>query len=179
NSGGAKHQSRLYYWLAGRPWVNTICETGFNAGHSTLQWLTGNDHTKVYSFDLGSHKYARPMGEYFERTFPGRFNLSIGNSLTTVPRFSTKHPEVVCDIIVIDGGHSNKVALGDLRNMRAHANIEHNLLVLDDFPSHYLTFLTDIGSAWNTMRADGLVVERFACTEQTKRRRGYVIGYYV
>ena len=36
NSGLYRYQSRLYHWLAGRPWVNTVCETGFNAGHSTL-----------------------------------------------------------------------------------------------------------------------------------------------
>ena len=59
NSGDLKSQSRLYYWLAGRAWVNTIFETGVNAGHSTLQWLAGNNHTKVYSFDIGMYNYTR------------------------------------------------------------------------------------------------------------------------
>ena len=53
HSGKYRYLSRLYHWLASRPWVNTVCETGFNAGHSTLQWLTGSDHAKVYSFDIG------------------------------------------------------------------------------------------------------------------------------
>ena len=80
HSGLYRYQSRLYHWLAGRPWVNTICETGFNAGHGTLQWLTGSDHAHVYSFDIGSHYYTRPMADYLNRTFPGRLHITFGDS---------------------------------------------------------------------------------------------------
>ena len=124
NSGLYRYQYRLYHWLAGLPWVNTVCETGFNAGHSTLQWLTGNDHATVYSFDIGSHYYTRPMAYYLNRTFPGRFLIIFGDSLTTLPRFAAIHPEVKCDVILVDGGHSHSVATADLRNFRKLVNVE-------------------------------------------------------
>ena len=173
NSGGAKHQSRLYYWLAGRPWVNTICETGFNAGHSTLQWLTGNDHAKVYSFDIGTHYYTRPMAAYLNRTFPGRFHLTIGDSLETVPRFAATRRDVKCDVIVVDGGHSHDVALGDLRNFRDFANVERNVLVVDDKDN------AGVKPAWRETRTAGHAVERFACNDGSRRSRAYAVGYYV
>ena len=149
NSGGVRHQSRLYHWLAGRPWVNTICETGFNAGHSTLQWLTGSDHAKVYSFDIGSNYYIRPMADYLNRTFPGRLHLTIGNSLKTVPRFAASCRDVKCDVIVVDGGHSYDVALGDQRNFRDLANVERNVLVVDDKDAD------GVKSAWKETQTAG------------------------
>ena len=179
NSGSVKSQSRLYYWLAGRKWVNTICETGFNAGHSTLQWLAGSNHTKVYSFDIGIYNYTRPMANFLKQTFPGRLQLIMGNSLESVPRFSMNNPDVECDVIVVDGGHTVDVALGDLQNLRAMANMQHHVLVLDDLPSGIDPFLVHIGYAWNKMRADGHIVERYACTEQPNKMKGFVIGYYI
>ena len=44
--------------------VHTICETGFNAGHSSLIWLLANPTAKVYSFDLGEHDYSRPAAAW-------------------------------------------------------------------------------------------------------------------
>ena len=173
HSGGAKHQSRLYHWLAARPWVNTVCETGFNAGHSTLQWLTGSDHAKVYSFDIGWHYYTRPMTDYLNRTFPDRFNLITDDSLQTIPRFAKERRDVKCDIIVVDGGHSHDVALGDIRNFRHITSVERNVLVVD------VKNKLEIMTAWNEVRADGLAVERFACTDKSRYGRAYVVGYYV
>ena len=173
NSGKYWYQSRLYHWLAGQPWVNTVCETGFNAGHSTLQWLTGSDNTKVYSFDIDSHYYTRPMADYVNRTFPGRFHLTFGDSLETVPRFASIHPEVICDVILVDGGHSHSVAIGDLRNLRKLVNVERNVLVPDDI--NYQA----VSTAWIETQADGLAVQRFACTDKSGNNRSYVVGYYV
>ena len=179
NSGGSVGQSRFYYWLARRPWVKTICEIGFNAGHSTLQWLTGSDDTVVYSFDIGEYDYTRPMAGYLNKTFPGRLHLTFGNSLETVPRFTATNRNVKCDVVVVDGGHTREVGLGDLRNMQVLANMQRHVLVFDDLPSGYAKFLTALGEAWNQMRADGHIVERYACTEQPTKLKGFTVGYYV
>ena len=173
HSGILSHESRLFHWLAGRPWVNTICETGFNAGHGTLQWLTGSDHAHVYSFDIGTHYYTRPMADLLKRSFPGRFHLTFGDSTKTLPRFAAIHPEVKCDIILIDGGHNHRVATGDLKNFRKLVNVERNVLILDDINMEAITI------AWNEAQAAGLTVQRFSCTDQGNRRRSYVVGYYV
>ena len=173
HSGVLSHQSRLFHWLAGRPWVNTICETGFNAGHGTLQWLTGSDHAHVYSFDIGTHFYTHPMADYLNSTFPGRLHLTFGDSTETLPRFAASHPEVKCDVILVDGGHSHRVASGDLTNFRKLVNVERNVLVLDDINMEHVT------TAWNEAQEYGLAVQRFSCTDQSRRSRSYVIGYYV
>ena len=105
--------------------------------------------------------------------------LIIGNSLETVRRFSTNNPDVQCDLIVVDGGHTMDVALGDLQNLRAMANMQHHVLVVNDLPSTIHRFLMAIGYAWNKMLADGHIVERYACTEHPKKKKGFVIGYYI
>ena len=159
--------------------MKTVCETGFNAGHSTLQWLTGSDDTIVYSFDIGSFKYTRPMADYLNKTFPGRLHLVIGDSRETLPHFSDSNRDVKCEVVIVDGGHSREVALSDLRNMRVVANMERHVIVFDDLPRGPATFLTALGEAWNQMRTDGHLVERYACTEQPTKRRGFTVGYYV
>lgn len=30
-----------------KPWIKTVCEVGFNAGHSTFNWLTANRNARV------------------------------------------------------------------------------------------------------------------------------------
>ena len=181
NSGNFESQLRLYYYLARQPWVSTICEIGFNAGHSTLQWLAGNDKAIVYSFDIGEHGYTRPMFTYLQRRFPGRLNVTIGDSRKTIPRFSATNRHVKCDLVIVDGGHTYDIALADLINMRALANADHNVLVFDDYLSTFggVYLLRELGVPWNKMRADGFVVERYACTLGQDKNRGFVVGYYV
>ena len=178
HSSEVSSQSRLYYWLSRRPWVKTICEIGFNAGHSTLQWLAASEDVIVYSFDLGEHAYTRPMAAYFSQTFPDRFHLNIGDSLQTVPLFTRNHSDVKCDVLVVDGGHSYEIALGDLINMRALANRNHHVLIFDDYPG-LSNFLPGLGHAWNRLRAEGYVVDKYACAEGPIRKRGFVVGYYI
>ena len=57
NSGKYPDQWRLYYEFASLNFVTNICETGFNAGHSTFMWLNVNPDVHVYSFDIGIHRY--------------------------------------------------------------------------------------------------------------------------
>jgi len=54
------------------PFVRTVCETGFNAGHSTLTYLVANPNVRVYSFDIGGHDYSRDMAIYLRKRFPNR-----------------------------------------------------------------------------------------------------------
>lgn len=64
---------RFYYELAQQPWVNIICETGFNAGHGAFQWLAASDEsTTLYSFDICTHTYSAQMSSYMLNHFPGR-----------------------------------------------------------------------------------------------------------
>ena len=58
-----------------------------------------------------------------------------------------------CELIFIDGGHSYDVAIRDLKNFAALANLKNNVLLLDD------TFLDDVRRAWDEMLDMGYVEE--------------------
>lgn len=75
---------KAMHYIASRPTVKHICETGFNLGHSSFNFLTASKQTIVHSFDLGNHKYAHKMADYMNRTFTGRFFVRFGDSTKTV-----------------------------------------------------------------------------------------------
>lgn len=104
--------------------------------------------------------------------------MTWGDSLATVPEFHRKNPMVKCfggrhratcmlrgELIFIDGGHSYDVAIRDLKNFAALANLKrlsqseglsgvrNNRILLDD------TFLDDVRRAWDEMLDMGYVKE--------------------
>ena len=138
HSGQMQEQTLTYQTLAKAGFVKTVCETGFNAGHSALLFLSTKADIHVYSFDLGSHSYGQPMAALLQKTFPGRLNVTWGDSKVTVPAFAKSHPDIKCDIIIVDGGHNYREAKADLRNLRALAGKNYNILIIDDHPSNTL-----------------------------------------
>lgn len=168
--------------LARMPAVKTICEIGFNSGHSASVWLAvrgeifssfffpnffsgffrghlvwvekkitlffpspkhclprkktktqANPSAKVIMFDLWEHAYA-PRAEAWLRSpaaaahgvkdGDARLTVVKGSSLETVPQFAAENPDVKCDLISVDGGHTYDIALKDLENMHLLANRE-------------------------------------------------------
>jgi len=75
---------KAMHYVASRPIIKHICETGFNMGHSSFNFLTASKETIVHSFDLGNHGYAHSMAEYLNRTFGGRLFVQFGDSTKTV-----------------------------------------------------------------------------------------------
>jgi hypothetical protein len=148
---------QTYHGLAAQPWVKTICEIGFNAGHSSILFLMSNPQAMLVSFDLGRWPYTKPAVEFVERKFPGRFIMVVGDSTETVPAFASQHPEIQCDLLVVDGGHEPNVALADVTNMARMANPDRNVLVVDDTPCA-VTWCVGPGEAWDTAVAHGSVV---------------------
>ncbi len=47
----------LFDIAASNPGLTTMCEVGFNAGHSALAFLVADPAFRVVSFDLGAHQY--------------------------------------------------------------------------------------------------------------------------
>ena len=105
NSGHHRDMLKLYSEIARLDFIRTVCETGFNAGHSTFMWLNTNPELIVYSFDIDMHNYTRPLAYELQSMFPGRLHVTYGDSRLTIPLFHADSPEVKCDLIVIDGGH--------------------------------------------------------------------------
>jgi len=180
---GLPTQFKVLHYLASRPNVRSICETGFNLGHSSFNYLTASRHAVVHSFDLGTHNYADKMAQFMRRHFPNRFFVHFGDSTKTVPQFGRAHPDHRCDFIFVDGGHTYPVAVADLLNLAAMADVDAgNVIMLDDYPSLLAgnMFPQPIGWAWENMRRWGYVRELLRCSFESKQfKRGFVIGTVV
>ena len=174
NTGDVESQYRALHYMGSSPNVKHICETGFNAGHSSFDFLTSNERATVHSFDLGNHFYARPMAKYLTSKFKSRLSVTFGNSVETIPKFSTSNPDFQCDVMFVDGDHSYNGVLADLRNFIPMAHRPGNLIIIDDYPTGWGH---EVGKAWNEMIALGKIKELMKCSYRPKqRKKGFSVG---
>lgn len=109
-----------------------ICEIGFNAGHSVLAMILVNSNAHYVLFDLGTHAYARPCFEYLKKIFPQTImEIFWGDSRETLPAYNKKYPEVVFDLVHIDGGHRSEVYTIDWKNS-LDVTSSGSLIIFDD-----------------------------------------------
>eukprot|EP00966_Prymnesium_polylepis_P094931 2198322-Prymnesium_polylepis.1 len=111
-------QTDYYAQVARRPGVATICEVGFNAGHSAVVLLGANPSARLEAFDLFSQPHSADCLDYVSRRFPGRVAPHRGPSQRTVPTASLRAP---CDLVIVDGRHEFEAVLEDLANLQRHA----------------------------------------------------------
>jgi len=166
-------QAETYSDMAEQGALKTVCETGFNAGHSALRFLTLSK-AQVYEFDLGAHKYAHISADFLTQSFPGRLNVTFGDSTQTVPAFHKANPGVKCDLAIVDGGHSYEVAMADLASFNKMVRANH-VLVMDDTPCK-ATWCQGPNEAWKDMKRRGCITETRSVP--MGRKRGFVIGKY-
>jgi len=125
---GDRPQSDYYYRVAAAPDIRTVCETGFNAGHSAALWLTANAAAHVHSFDLfGPRASGTRTAALLQSRFPGRLTVHKGDSVRTVP-IATLPP---CDLVHVDGRHDYEHTVLDALNLLAKAS-PHALFLFDD-----------------------------------------------
>ena len=158
------------WWLAQQAasaTVSRICEVGFNGGHSALAMLLSAPDSTMISFDLMSKSYTPACHRILRLVFPQRHVLIEGFSNLTIPRFIQQNLRERCDLIFIDGGHSEVDALSDLLHMSFLASKQH-LLVMDDVGCAS-SFCDGPSRAWNAFIAAGRVVQR-GCQAEDERR---------
>ena len=80
-------QMQEYAIMSSQAHVKTICETGFNAGHSALLFLLSNPEAKMISFDLAQYGYTLAASQWMAKKFPNRFEFIPGDSTITVPDY--------------------------------------------------------------------------------------------
>ena len=109
--------------------VKRVMEIGFNGGHSAELFLSNNTSIELVSFDIGCHDYVSLGKNFIDKTYPGRHELIIGDSLKTVPKYDKT--KGLFDIIFIDGGHKYPISKGDLMNCKrlSHTN---TIVIMDD-----------------------------------------------
>ena len=121
-------------------------------GTSAAIALSSNPRALVISFDLLQFAITHAAVQYLHATFPGRLSMVRGDSRSTIARFAALHPEVKCDVIFVDGGHSTEIALSDFRQFRELAHSETKVIA-DDMQNG------DVAAAWAAAIAEGLIVE--------------------
>lgn len=121
------------------------CEIGFNGGHSATAMLLANPRLTVHSFDLQIWNYSAPLASVLRVQFGARFTMHAGNSQATVPEWARANP-ASCDVLFIDGDHTEKGARIDMQNMRAAA-APGAIAVADDINSAPGTALEGLATA--------------------------------
>ena len=120
------------------PGVRTYCEVGFNGGHTAAAVLASTGHVRVHSFDIGAYgDHTVRNAAWLHRMHPQRFHFTKGDSAVTLPAFSKKVAggrELSCDVILVDGDHSEAPTYNDLLHFRRAASHEA-LVILDDLDS--------------------------------------------
>jgi len=147
--------------------IKNICERGMNAGYSALRFLS-QSQAHVYEFDKGEHSYAHAAADLLRSKFPGKFNVSWGDSTETVPDFHAQHRHIQCDLIIFDGGDSPEVAVADLSSFAAMASRSHILVIDDLHPGPT--------AAWTQLKEMGCIRENAAVAFSDLQR--FRIGRY-
>ena len=144
------------FWAAQQVKNNRICEIGFNAGHSMMLFLIGNNQINDVSvFDLASHKYTMRCAEYMYSKFPYcKINFYCGDSKTTLPNFIQEFPhnKEQFDLVHIDGGHTEDCVESDILYGEMLVSV-NGLLIIDD------TNVSYINSKVNDLISTGKYVE--------------------
>lgn len=155
----------------------TICEVGFNAGHSAAVFLTANPSAHYVGFDLGTLGWSAAQRSLVNTMFPGRIEHIIGSSFQTVPRYHQQHPAFSCDLWSVDGDHGPDAAK-DFAAARAMAT-RGGLVLADD---HTASFPAVV-AIWQSL-VDGGHLETIHCHEDAGvyppgLKKGWCLGRWL
>eukprot|EP01060_Flectonema_neradi_P040705 TRINITY_DN9388_c0_g1_i1.p1 TRINITY_DN9388_c0_g1~~TRINITY_DN9388_c0_g1_i1.p1 ORF type:complete len:332 (+),score=83.04 TRINITY_DN9388_c0_g1_i1:196-1191(+) len=131
-------QAEKYYdwtteWAA--PDSPTLCETGFNAGHSAVTFLLAKPGLKMNSFDLFIQAYSSSCYDYIRAVFgEARMTVHKGDSHKSLGKLGKVPPDsrLHCDAVSVDGAHSFKACLKDVEGLGNLIFKEHTPVLMDD-----------------------------------------------
>jgi predicted O-methyltransferase YrrM len=141
--------------LARQSKARLVGEIGFNAGFSSLAFLSASPDVRVVSFDIGCHEVVASAKEFVDAHYPGRHELVLGDSACSVPRYRTQNPEASFDIVFIDGGHEYEEARDDISNMRALSHPGTSVVIDDLTP--WLWWGEGPTRAWTEAISQGMI----------------------
>ena len=166
---------RSFFWMND---INTICETGFNAGHSAANYLLANKYgytVRYVGFDLGRTQYSKRAQGFIETLFPvtpsplaaticgalllplidfkntqGKVEIHWGDSKTTLPQYIDDTPDLTCDGIMVDGGHNYETSRSDLAQFLRRARCGSHVAI-DDIE------MGELQRAWEEAKSAGWI----------------------
>ena len=167
-------QTDEYIGYALQPWVSTVCEVGFAAGHSTIVWTGARKTIQVISFDDFGKEGVTKLA-YNEVKTKKDVTMIRGNSVETVLKFAASNfPNVSCDLISIDGAHHAHFPKRDIFHLRLLAN-SRNVVLIDDFSSSWPAVLHGVA------KAKGFLQHRHTTSSALKFRnsfKGWMVAQY-
>ena len=158
HSGQVPEQIQMLRRMVTQCDVHTVCEVGFNAGHSATAFLHGLQ-TRLKSFDFFRLPYSNASQQYISECYPGRVEYFRGSTRETVPRYvsgvqAAEQPP--CDLWFIDGDHRTPMAAIDLRNALQAASADATIIA-DDCTERYPA----VQAAWRKMVLRGDLMASF------------------
>ena len=144
--------------------VGTVCEVGFNAGHSAAALLWQNNAT-LLEFDVQALPYSAACLETVRERFPDRVRMYTGDSLVTLPKhlkkvehaassFFQRGTVKLCDRFFIDGAHNNPVVASDFTHAMKLTRAG-GLVMADDATSRF----PDVPLEWKKLVAQGYIAD--------------------
>lgn len=146
-SGKWKHADILtvLYGISSCITVESYLEIGVRRGRSMAMVAAIHPKVRIAGFDMWLPNYAgieNPGSDFVRKElkrvgYQGDIELVDGDSKITVPQYLKKHPDAFFDLITVDGDHTARGALTDLRNVVPRLKIG-GILIFDDIvnPDH-------------------------------------------
>jgi hypothetical protein len=130
------YSKQINLFWCGKQVVENICEIGFNAGHSAMLLLLGNNNASANFtvFDIGHHPYTKPTFEYIQSKFLNiNFEYVEGDSTITMPNWIKNNSEKknIYDVVHVDGGHNEHCISNDMINSDLLVKI-NGIVIIDD-----------------------------------------------
>jgi predicted O-methyltransferase YrrM len=152
-------------------------EIGVRRGRSVCCVALSSPEVEIWAFDMWIKDYAGMSNDgpkFVEKelkkvNYFKKVNFVNGNSHQTLPSFFSENPDILFDMITVDGDHSQKGALMDLRHVLPFLDVG-GIIIFDDIihPKH--NYLKDV---WNkAIREDGGILSK----EYTELGYGLAIG---
>ena len=128
----ATKKTRFIYNVLRRsfPEARTVCELGFNAGHSALLFLETLPQARIYSFDLCDGPWTLRNADYIAALYPERFELIMGDSAETIPAFASRG--IQCDVVLVDGSKDALHRSNDMTLFRKQLASKKAVVLLDE-----------------------------------------------
>jgi len=150
------YAKQLNLFWCGKQATTSICEIGFNAGHSTMLMLLGRDKSSIkYTvFDVGHHKYTKPCLKYLQSTFSNvNFEYIEGDSTITMPSWINANKQLIntYDVVHVDGGHSEDCIFNDFKNADLLVKINGIVIIDDTNMAHINKYVDSYLSTGNYM----------------------------
>ncbi len=109
----------------------TVCETGFEIGHSALAFLHASPSTRVVSFDMMDTQYKKDCEAWLLQTYgKDRIQVIPGNTADSVPQYLKANPLLQCGVVFPDEGHDWRDEVRTAKLFQPHATCQ-TIVILD------------------------------------------------